>query len=168
VVLHVDTPSAICSEDDDPSKCKAFFDDLMLESQPRMETSFEASADRARMAAPSREDVREWKGFMYVIWGDTPDERGEIESSTPPQAVGYVHRLRFDLRRLEVATTEDLDKQSHLAFRAANPKVDLLWLPNYSDTDSTSIRVITWRSLLDHFEYLDSTPVPGGTRPPKL
>lgn len=166
VVLHHDSPSLLGGEED-PVAAKVFVNQAMLENQPRLDSNFSVAADRARMAAPGLEDQAEWEGLMVALMDGVDNEWGELRSPRPTP-VGYVYVLRFRLDSLVIAATDDLDKGSHLAFRVANPHVDLLWFPSLEQgPPNNAIRVITHRDLLEHFEVIKATPIEGWSRPPQ-
>ncbi len=171
ITVHLDTPSLLGDIDDKIEDEEAFLDQLMLEASPLLDTDFAVAAERARMAGPSPEDASEWERLQADAWAeaddDTPDKRCEITTSSPPQPVGFVHKLRLDLKGLEIAGTDKPDKGQHLQFRAEHPDVDVIWVPS-TDLNplSVSLRVISRRSLLDHFTLIRSIPIFGRSRPP--
>jgi hypothetical protein len=167
--LHLDTASLIANEEDDLSAKKESFDRYMRCHLSLLESDFEASADRARMAAPSREDLVEWQVLQEALRDENDlDEYGEVANSTPHKAIGYVHKFRFRLAGLRIKEFDGLGKEEDGAFSEANKQFDLLWLASdYETPPSVCMRVVAHRSLVAHFEYIGSTPIAGWSRPPQ-
>jgi hypothetical protein len=168
IALHLDTPSLLDSEGDDPHTTDESLAEHMLEAQPVLNSNFGAAADRARMAAGSRIDADEWLRLQEELREGADDPFGEVEGSRAPVPVGYVYALRFQLDQLVIAEVDEIDRESHLAFRETHMDVDLLWLPNIGQSaPNVRIRVVTHRDLSEHFDVIRATPIEGWSRPPQ-
>ncbi len=161
LALFLATASSLASEHNDRATTARLLDQFLRENHPVTYTSFDEAVDQALMAAPLVEDVEDWNALLVSALGSASDD---VESA-PPAAVSYVHE--FSLDDITIGTPEDLSKASHFIMRAAPPDVDALWLPSFDPTPgSCGLRIITSRSLLEHFKYIRSIPIslaPRGT-----
>lgn len=168
IIFYLDSPSLVASQDDDRGLVEEYLNNLMHDAQPLLDSNFTVAAERARIAGPARDDLHQWRDLQRAIWGSGVDKLDEIEGSSPPIPLGYVYGLRFRLDGLVTAAVASRDKRSHLEFRERHQDVDLLWLPNTGlSAPSVSVRVVSRRSLLEHFELLGVTPVEGESGSPR-
>jgi hypothetical protein len=164
--VYMGHPSSFAVDGDSRTTIEARIAAYMLEAHPYVHTTFDAAADEALMRASSSDDGEDWVRLLALVYGSEPDDRGEVSADTRPQSTVSVHKLI--LGDIIIASTDHLTPSAHLEFRAANPGIDALWLPDLQGAPTSScLRIITSRSLLGRFQLDRSNDVPGRSRPPR-
>ena len=137
----------------------------LRENQPLVYLDFESAERAALAAAPAAEEPDEWIGLLAIAYGCDPAAL-DLGVLKPPVHVSYVLEVEFD-DDLTIAETDAVAKAAHLAFRAAHPEVDALWVPSDHSVleGSCRLRIITCRDLTGHLSLVRSTRVPAKSRP---